>query len=94
MRSALSELGELSARARDAVKRTTLDLKPYLTAIRTEHGFIDIRGLHVGSGKVHRFPMDELYVPLRMSRESRLVIVGDPGARYRFYSLRERDPPW
>src|SRR5262249_965226 len=27
-------------------------------------GFIDIRGLHVGSGKAHRFPIQDLYIPL------------------------------
>jgi formylglycine-generating enzyme required for sulfatase activity len=26
--------------------------------------FIDVRGLQVGSGKVHRFPIEELYIPL------------------------------
>lgn len=27
--------------------------------------YIDIRGLHVGSGKAHRFPIEELYIPLQ-----------------------------
>ena len=91
-----------------AAKMSGPDLKPYLTSLKNEHGHIDIRGLHVGSGKAHRFPIDELYVPLKMSRqidrrrsdkktdkllepqahpgleealeESRVVIVGDPGA--------------
>ena len=91
-----------------AVKKSGPDLTPYLTSIKNEHGHIDIRGLHVGSGKAHRFPIEELYVPLKMSRkigqrdsqrkmeelrkpqalpaleealkESRVVIVGDPGS--------------
>ena len=91
-----------------AAKKSGPDLEPYLTSLKNEHGHIEIRGLHVGSGKAHRFPIDELYVPLKMSpqidrrrsdkkteelrgpqthpgleealKESRVVIVGDPGA--------------
>jgi len=52
-----------------AAQEPTVELKPYLTAVKNEHGFIDIRGLQVGSGKVPPFPIDELNVPLKMSRE-------------------------
>lgn len=36
----------------------------YLAALREETAWIDIRGLQVGSGRAHRFPIDDLYIPL------------------------------
>jgi len=40
------------------------DPSKYLAWLRQETAWIDIRGLQVGSGKAHRFPIDELYIPL------------------------------
>ena len=36
----------------------------YLRWLREETAWIDIRGLQVGSGKAHRFPIEDLYIPL------------------------------
>lgn len=36
----------------------------YLSALHALTAHIDIRGLAVGSGRVHRFPIEELYIPL------------------------------
>ena len=36
----------------------------YLEAQRLRSAYIDIRGLQVGTGKAHRFPIEELYIPL------------------------------
>ena len=36
----------------------------YLEALRLRTAYIDIRGLQVGTGKAHRFPIEELYIPL------------------------------
>ena len=36
----------------------------YLAWLREQTAWIDIRGLQVGSGRAHRFPIDELYIPL------------------------------
>ncbi|MFL6464929.1 MAG: DUF4062 domain-containing protein [Bryobacteraceae bacterium] len=36
----------------------------YLAYLREQIGWIDIRGLNVGSGKVNRFPIEDLYIPL------------------------------
>lgn len=46
------------------------DLASYLGAVKNENSTIEIRGLHVASGKAHSFPIDDLYVPLKMSRAS------------------------
>lgn len=40
------------------------DPKLYLEDLREQCGWIDIRGLQVGSGKANRFPIEELYIPL------------------------------
>ena len=39
----------------------------YLRLLREETSHIDIRGLQVESGKAHRFPIDDLYIPLTMT---------------------------
>ncbi|MGA2326640.1 MAG: SUMF1/EgtB/PvdO family nonheme iron enzyme [Bryobacteraceae bacterium] len=67
----------------------------YLQSLRDQTAWIDIRGLQVGTGKAYRFPIDDLYIPLKTAmsgevrgsvlleealRRRRLVIVGDPGA--------------
>jgi hypothetical protein len=36
----------------------------YLEALRLRTAYSDIRGLQVGTGKAHRFPIEELYIPL------------------------------
>jgi hypothetical protein len=36
----------------------------YLAALDEDNAYINIRGLIVGSGQAHRFPIDELYIPL------------------------------
>ena len=47
----------------------TLDgwIDSYLDHLREETGWIDIRGLQVGAGRAHRFPIEELYIPLTTS---------------------------
>jgi len=40
------------------------DPTKYLESLREQTGWIDIRGLMVGSGKAPRFPINELYIPL------------------------------
>ena len=40
------------------------DPHKYLEALREQTGWINIRGLMVGSGKAQRFPIDQLYIPL------------------------------
>ena len=39
----------------------------YLNWLHENTSHIDIRGLAVGSGKAHRFPIEDLYIPLTMS---------------------------
>ncbi|MEE8585963.1 MAG: SUMF1/EgtB/PvdO family nonheme iron enzyme, partial [Acidobacteriota bacterium] len=41
------------------------DPSRYLRTLREETAYIDIRGLQVGSGKAHRFPIEELYITLQ-----------------------------
>ena len=78
---------------RASVKRVRReDPRTYLTSLRESSAYIDVRGLQVGSGKAHRFPIEDLYIPLTAAatggrvrlHESltnhRLVIVGDPGS--------------
>jgi hypothetical protein len=63
----------------------------YLEWLREETGWVDIRGLEVGSGKAHRFPITALYVQLTTQTEKtppleealanpRLMIQGDAGS--------------
>ena len=40
------------------------DPRRYLEALRLRTAYIDIRGLQVGTGKAHRFSIEELYIPL------------------------------
>ena len=46
-----------------AVRRC--DPAGYLRRLREETSHIEIRGLQVESGKAHRFPIDQLYIPLK-----------------------------
>lgn len=41
-----------------------LDPTLYLQFLLEQTAWIDIRGLQVGTGRAHRFPIDELYIPL------------------------------
>ena len=61
----------------------------YLGQLYEFSAYIDIRGLHVGSGRAHRFPIEDLYIELDTTGGGKLkntlanprrVIVGDPGA--------------
>jgi formylglycine-generating enzyme required for sulfatase activity len=72
--------------------KPALDPAQYLHWLREQTAWIDIRGLQVGSGKAHRFPICDLYIPLRVTRDEaghsgeealryrKLVVTGDPGS--------------
>ncbi len=45
----------------------------YLRALLAANSFIDIRGLQVGSGKAHRFPIEELFITLTTTLEAEPV---------------------
>ncbi len=45
----------------------------YLRQLREETRWIDIRGLQVGDGKVYRFAIDDLYIPLTASRSESII---------------------
>jgi formylglycine-generating enzyme required for sulfatase activity len=47
------------------------DPRTYFQWLREETGTIDIRGLGVGSGKAHAFPIGELYIPLTTAAEAK-----------------------
>lgn len=53
--------------AESAHPRAVDDPGKYLEALREQTAWIDIRGLHVGTQKVHRFPIEELYIPLTVA---------------------------
>ncbi len=44
------------------------DPSKYLTWLREQTAWIDIRGLQVGAGKAYRFPIQDLYIPLTTGR--------------------------
>ena len=46
-----------------------LDPRPYLAWLRDQTATIDIRGLGVGAGRAHNFPIEDLYIPLTTPRE-------------------------
>ena len=72
------------------LSRTTEDPTRYLEILKEETGWIDIRGLHVGSGKAHRFRIQDLYVPLTTPAEAAMPDTkeGEPKE-----ALRERPKP-
>jgi Sulfatase-modifying factor enzyme 1/Domain of unknown function (DUF4062)/NACHT domain len=43
------------------------DATRYLEQLREQCSWIDIQGLQVGTGKAHRFPIEDLYIPLTMA---------------------------
>lgn len=45
-------------------KRERDDPEPYLQWLHSKCAYIDIRGLEVGTGKAHKFGIEELYIPL------------------------------
>jgi hypothetical protein len=51
------------------------DPRKYLEALREQTAWIDIRGLQVGTQKLHRFPIEDLYIPLTMA------LSAGPGSR-------------
>ncbi len=60
----------------------------YLGQLYESCAYIDIRGLHVGSGRAHRFPIEDLYIELDTTGGGKLkhtlahrarVVLGDPG---------------
>jgi predicted NACHT family NTPase len=77
-----------------SVSPGSFDPTAYLNYLREQTAWIDIRGLQVGAGTAHRFPIELLYIPLTSGRSvvgqsmgledaltsRRLVIVGDPGS--------------
>jgi predicted NACHT family NTPase len=52
-----------------AVQAPPADPTKYLSDLREACGEISIRGLAVGGGKAHRFPIDELYIELSAAEE-------------------------
>lgn len=54
---------QFAASATEAPSRP-LDPAKYLEALREATAYIDIRGLQVASGKAHRFPIEDLFIPL------------------------------
>ncbi len=52
------------APAPEAGRRLPADPGRYLRALLGRAGFIDIRGLQVGTGKAHRFPIEDLYISI------------------------------
>ncbi|MBD3341203.1 MAG: SUMF1/EgtB/PvdO family nonheme iron enzyme [Candidatus Lokiarchaeota archaeon] len=46
------------------VEQAVSDPTKYLNWLQDECAFISIRGLQVSSGKAHKFPIEELYIPL------------------------------
>ena len=53
--------------SRDIEDGARQDPTAYLTWLHDNTSHIDIRGLAVGSGKAHRFPIEDLYIPLTTS---------------------------
>jgi hypothetical protein len=51
--------------------RAAADPTTYLRDLWTATGYIDIRGLAVGSEKAHRFPIEALYVALSTAEAGR-----------------------
>jgi hypothetical protein len=50
------------------------DPTEYLKQLRNQCAWIDIRGLQVGAGKAHRFPIEDLFIPLTMLSTSRTAL--------------------
>ena len=50
-------------------ERPPADPTQYLQWLSNHTGFINIRGLQVGKGKAHRFPIEELYITLTTAAE-------------------------
>lgn len=63
--AALYEWRDRHAEFRAAPAAAKREPAKYLQWLREQTAWIDIRGLQVGTGKAHRFPIDELYIPLK-----------------------------
>ena len=77
----------------DGMKKREVDFTHYLTYLRQETMSIDIRGLVTGKGKIHQFPIDELYIPLRTRycvREDRGMLKGVDDDALLQEALKER----
>src|SRR3989337_1624587 len=75
------------------MKKREVDFTHYLTYLRQETMSIDIRGLVTGKGKIHQFPIDELYIPLRTRycvREDRGMLKGVDDDALLQEALKER----
>lgn len=61
------------------------DTRAYLEYLHKECGWIDVRGLIVGSGKAPRLPIGDVYIPLRAAgggvREKKGALAGQDGLR-------------
>ncbi len=57
------------------------DPTKYLESLREQTGWINIRGLQVGTGKAQRFPIDELYIPLTTAERRAEPGLGTPARR-------------
>ncbi len=60
----LSRPPETAGGRAEQVKEAQPDLTPYLRWLREETGWIDIRGLQVGTGEARRFRVEQLYITL------------------------------
>jgi len=61
------------------VPEASADPAKYLDYLREQTGWIDIRGLQVGTGKAHRFPIEDLYISLTTrSAEATGAVERDP----------------
>jgi len=71
--SALLKWCQRKGMAEEPLRRRP-DPGQYLRLLREETSHIDIRGLQVESGKAQRFPIDDLYIPLKTT------VAGEPEA--------------
>ena len=88
LRAWLDEHPEFKPQAGEQA-RSQADPERYLRHLYESCGFIDIRGLHVGSGRAHRFSIEDLYIEIDTAGGGRLrdtlvhprrIVVGDPGS--------------
>ena len=68
------------------------DTSKYITWLREYTGWIDIRGLQVGSGKVHRFPIRDLYTPLTAAGGATMEALPSSAAQRDGSRWRRRSP--
>ena len=66
------------------------DPAKYLRDLRESSGWIDIRGLQIGTGRTHRFPIEQLYISLTTRGAERADERGASGRRKRETAADER----